>query len=89
MRFATALFLLLGGLVGASSLQAADYALDAEHSNVQFSVPFLAVSKITGKFMKYDVRLDAGKNPDLSRASVVAVIQMGSVDTGNDAWDRS
>jgi polyisoprenoid-binding protein YceI len=65
----------------------ADYTLDAEGSNVHFTVPLMAVSKVTGKFMKYDVSIDVGKKPDLSQARVTAVIQMGSVDTGNDSWD--
>ena len=73
--------------LAAAPVPAVDYALDVEHSNVHFSVPLMAVSKVTGKFMKYDVKLAAGKNPDLSQASVTAVIQLGSVDTGNDAWD--
>ena len=85
-RFVAVLFA-LASLAAVSAASAADYALDVEHSNVQFSVPLMAVSKVTGKFMKYDVKLVAGKARDLSQASVTAVIQMGSVDTGNDAWD--
>src|SRR5215813_5658582 len=68
-------------------LPAAEYALDVDHSNVQFSVPVMGVSKVTGKFMRYDVRLSAGKARDLSQAKVVAVIETSSVDTGSDSWD--
>ncbi|HEY1251943.1 MAG TPA: YceI family protein, partial [Thermoanaerobaculia bacterium] len=50
-----------------AALPAAEYALDADHSNVQFSVPVMAVSKVTGKFMRYDVQLSAGKARDLSQ----------------------
>ena len=85
-RFLPALSM-LASLTVAAVGSAAEYVLDAEHSNVQFSVPLMAVSKVTGKFMRYDVKLFAGKARDLSQASVTAVIQMGSVDTGNDAWD--
>jgi polyisoprenoid-binding protein YceI len=74
-------------LAASASLHAAEYAIDTAGSNVQFSVPLMVVSKVTGKFVKYDVTVHAGKNPDLSQASVTAVIEMGSVDTGNDAWD--
>ena len=45
----------------ATALPAAEYALDVDHSTVQFSVPLLALSKVTGKFMRYDVKLSAGK----------------------------
>lgn len=88
LRFRLTLVLCaLAVLAAAPPASAGDYALDVEHSNVHFSVPLMAVSKVTGKFMRYDVKLVAGKKPDLSQASVTAVIQMGSVDTGNDAWD--
>jgi polyisoprenoid-binding protein YceI len=70
-----------------AALPAAEYALDVEHSNVQFSVPVMAVSKVTAKFMRYDVQMSAGKAHDLSQAKVVATIEMASVDTGSDSWD--
>lgn len=71
----------------AAAVSAADYALDVEHSTVQFSVPVLAVSKVTGKFMRYDVKMSAGKARDLSQGKVVAVIETSSVATGSDSWD--
>jgi polyisoprenoid-binding protein YceI len=76
-----------GLCLAAARASAAEYALDVEHSNVQFSVPVLAVSKVTGKFMRYDVKLTAGKAKDLSQAKVVAVIETASVATGSDSWD--
>lgn len=76
---------LLGLAAGAAS--AAEYALDVDHSNVQFSVPVLGVSKITGKFMRYDVKMSAGKAKDLSQAKVVAVMETSSIATGSDSWD--
>jgi len=86
-RLASAPFALVVLAFLAAPLSAAEYAIDEPASNVHFSVPLLAVSKVTGKFMKYDVSIDVGKNPDLSQAKVTAVIAMGSVDTGNDTWD--
>jgi polyisoprenoid-binding protein YceI len=50
-------------------------------------VPVFGVSRVTGKFMRYDVRIEAGKKIDLSQAKVVAMIEMASVDTGSDTWD--
>ncbi|HEY1252963.1 MAG TPA: YceI family protein [Thermoanaerobaculia bacterium] len=70
-----------------AALPAAEYAIDLDHSNVQFSVPVLGVSKITGKFMRYDVKIAAGKTRDLSQATATAVIEIASVDTGSDSWD--
>ena len=66
---------------------APDYDAVEEQSNIHFSVPLMAVSKVTGKFMDYEVWLDAGDNPDLSHASARASIDVGSIDTGNDSWD--
>ena len=79
--------LLLAGAFAASAVRAAQYAISPEGSTVQFSVPVFGVSKVTGKFMRYDVRIDAGKVADPSKAKVVAVIEIASVDTGSDSWD--
>ncbi len=73
--------------LAAAAATAAEYALDVEHSNVQFTVPVLGVSKITAKFMRYDVKMSAGKARDLSQAKVVAVIETSSIATGSDSWD--
>lgn len=82
--------LLLAGVLGAAAAhdaRAAQYEIAQEGSNVQFSVPVFGVSKVTGKFMRYDVKIEAGKKRDLSQAKVVAVIETASVDTGSDSWD--
>jgi polyisoprenoid-binding protein YceI len=82
--------LMLAGLIAtaaAREAQGAQYEIAPEGSNVQFSVPVFGVSKVTGKFMRYDVKIDAGKKTDLSQAKVVAVIETASVDTGSDSWD--
>ena len=79
--------LVLSGLLAAGAVDAAQYEIAPEGSNVQFSVPVFGVSRVTGKFMRYDVEIDAGKKADLSQAKVVAVIETASVDTGSDSWD--
>lgn len=84
---APAWLLLANSLMVPGALPAAEYAIDPDHSNVQFSVPVLGVSKVTGKFMRYDVKIAAGKTRDLSQASATAVIEIASVDTGSDTWD--
>jgi polyisoprenoid-binding protein YceI len=72
----------------ASALFAApEYEAVEEQSNIHFSVPLMAVSKVSGKFMDYSVELHAGDKPDLSHATATAVIEVASVDTGNDSWD--
>jgi polyisoprenoid-binding protein YceI len=71
----------------AAALPAAEYDIDEVHSNIHFSVPVMAVSKVTGKFMRYEVKIAAGKARDLSQAKVTTVIEISSVDTGSDSWD--
>ena len=88
LRLSTrATLLFLAALAAGSGASAAQYEIAAEGSNVQFSVPVFGVSKVTGKFMRYDVKIDAGKKPDPAQAKVVAVIEMASIDTGSDSWD--
>jgi polyisoprenoid-binding protein YceI len=84
MRSALAALAMLGM---SSALRAAEYELVAEQSNIHFSVPVMAVSKVTGKFMEFDVELNAGDKPDLSGAKASAWIDIASVDTGSDSWD--
>lgn len=72
----------------ATSLRAApEFEAVEEQSNIHFSVPLMAVSKVSGKFMDYEVWLQAGDKPDLSHATATAEIKVASVDTGNDSWD--
>ena len=66
---------------------APDYEAIEEQSNIHFSVPLMAVSKVSGKFMDYEVWLDAGDRPDLSHATAKATIEVASVSTGNASWD--
>src|SRR3954447_24101209 len=78
---AGALFILFAAL----HASAAQYELAPEGSNVQFSAPVFGVSKVSGKFMRYEVRIDAGKSA-LASARVVAVIEMASIAAGSDSW---
>jgi polyisoprenoid-binding protein YceI len=66
---------------------APDYDAVEEKSNIHFSVPLMAVSKVSGKFMDYTVALDAGDKPDFSHAKASAEIVIASVNTGNASWD--
>ena len=82
-------FTAFAALLGASSALSAspEYEAVEDQSNIHFSVPLMAVSKVSGKFMKYDLELWAGDKPDLSHARAKAVIEIASIDTGNDSWD--
>jgi polyisoprenoid-binding protein YceI len=81
-------FAAAAAFVAAATLRAApEFEAIEEQSNIHFSVPLMAVSKVSGKFMDYEVWLQAGDKPDLSHATAKAEIQVASVATGNDSWD--
>jgi polyisoprenoid-binding protein YceI len=65
---------------------AGSWDLDPVHSHIGFMARHLMVSKVRGRFTKFDVQLvTAGKPLD---SSVTVTIDAGSVDTGNEARDE-
>jgi polyisoprenoid-binding protein YceI len=66
------------------------WALDRNHSAVNFVVRHLGLSNVRGRFGQFDANLDVGES--LADVRVSAEIDMASVDTGNadrDAHLRS
>ena len=63
-----------------------DWNIDPTHSDVHFSVRHLVVSKVRGRFAKFNgtLRLD---DDDLARSAVEATIDAASVDTGTAERD--
>jgi polyisoprenoid-binding protein YceI len=61
------------------------WKLDAVHSDVAFSVRHMMVSKVRGKFTKFDATIVTAENP--LESSVVAEIDLTSIDTGNSQRD--
>jgi polyisoprenoid-binding protein YceI len=57
------------------------WALDANHSSVGFTIRHLGVSKVRGAFHRFDVDVTVGET--LETTSVVATIDVASLDTGN------
>ena len=57
------------------------WALDANHSAVGFSIRHLGVSKVRGRFTRFDVDVVVGET--LADTSVTATIHLESLDTGN------
>ena len=73
--------------VTAGFAQADVWSFDQAHSTIGFSVRHLVVSKTKGHFTDYDghVKFD-GKN--LADASVEIIIQIASINTGNEDRDK-
>lgn len=64
----------------------AKWVLDPAHSEVSFKVKHLMISTVTGKFTKFDVQLDAGKE-DLSDGKVAVTIEVVGINTGDAQRD--
>jgi len=60
--------------------------IDPVHSEVGFTVRHMMVSKVRGKFTKYEVELVTADNP--LESSVTASIDLTSIDTGNPDRDN-
>ena len=64
------------------------YSVDANHSNVGFSVPILdGVSQVKGKFTSFTIDLDYDEE-NISKSTVNAVIKTSSIDTGIEGRDK-
>lgn len=77
-------------LASASYAQTSTLSLVAEtnHSTVQFSVPISrGITRITGKFNTYTITLTL-PDGDLTRATIKAVIQAASINTGAPGRDE-
>lgn len=83
---------LVGGLAVAvlatANLQAAEtYVIDPTHSNVDFKVTHLMVSKVRGHFDTFEgaIQLDPS---DVTKSSVEVAIDVASINTGNEDRDK-
>lgn len=66
-----------------TSYPAGTWKADPAHSEVAFAVRHLMLSRVRGRFTGYDVTIVTGAEP-----SVVATIDLGSVDTGLEVRDK-
>lgn len=83
----TILGLALLTFTAAAPVLAADYSVDVSHSSVNFQIKHLAISKVNGSFPGFEgtFTYDPDK-PEATRAD--AVIQLASVNTGNEKRDE-
>lgn len=61
------------------------WALDPLHCTVEFTARHMAISKVRGRFHTFDARVTIGETLDDS--SLMATVDMSSVDTGNTDRD--
>lgn len=62
------------------------YTLDRAHTNVEFVVRHLMISKVRGRFTAFDGQIELAPGRDVPTA-ISAVIQAGSIDTREEQRD--
>lgn len=62
------------------------WALDPTHSEIQFKVKHLMISKVTGQFEKFDASVETEDN-DMSTAKVTFSADVNSISTNNEQRD--
>ena len=72
--------------MAAQELKPGTWKIDAAHSVVGFSVRHMMVSKVRGRFEKFDATLTVPE--DATKASVEATIDAGSINTDNGDRDN-
>lgn len=80
------IFLTLIILFGTVSAQT-KWSLDPAHSYVNFSVAYMMLSDVTGKFHDFNVRMESAKD-DFSDAKIDVAIKAKSIDTGVEPRDK-
>ena len=63
------------------------WSVDTSHSSVGFSVRHMMVSRVSGEFQDFEAEVDLDPN-NLEDSHVRAVIDTGSIDTGDDERDE-
>jgi len=66
--------------------QSSTWISDPAHSEVDFTVTHLSISKVHGKFAKVKAQLEMN-SADISKSTVTATIDVNTVDTGEAARD--
>jgi polyisoprenoid-binding protein YceI len=56
------------------------WVVDHNHSSINFSIRYLGVSKVRGRFTSFDAKIIIGEA--LEDTSVTATIEVASIDTG-------
>ena len=72
-------------LTPAIQLPSGPWSIDAAHSNVEFTVRHLGISKVRGRFNDFDASVELGRTPQDTKVS--AVVDLSSVDTNNPDRD--
>ena len=87
MRAIPALFAAVLLVASAASADTAEWAIDASHSKVGFSISHLVVSSVDGKFNSYTGKVNLDE-ADLTKSNADLTIKVASIDTGDAKRDE-
>ena len=87
ISFFTALFLLISGLLIPQSSFAQYYAIDPEHSRVEFKVKHMGIGWVTGEFREFSGNF-AFDPKNLAKSYVEATIKATSIDSNTEKRDK-
>lgn len=73
------------GEPGSPRLDGRIYRLDGAHSHVEFSVRYLKLMEVKGRFRQWDAAILNPEDP--SRGAIVVLFRTASLDTGNETRD--
>ncbi len=79
---------LVGTVVIAASAAAADWKLDASHSEVGFTVRHMVVSKVSGQFTEFDGVITGFDGTKLAGGAVTITAKSASINTDNADRDK-
>src|SRR5262245_27066739 len=78
---------LAAGLLAASATLAGDWKLDAAHSKIRFSAPYLLITETEGDFRKFDGTFFSSKE-DWTDLKATLNVDVNSINTDNDMRDK-
>ncbi len=74
-------------LIAALSVGAAEFQIDAAHSDVQFKVKHMGISTVTGSFSDFSGSFNVDPN-NIKATTGAAVIKVASINTNNERRDN-
>lgn len=80
------IFIILS-LLSVTAASQTKWIVDRAHSYITFSVSYMMLSDVTGKFHDYDVRMESSKE-DFSDAKIDVAIKTKTIDTGVEPRDK-
>jgi len=86
-RVLTYIFVLFLGVSVTGYAYVGNFTVDKAHSQINFNVKHMVLSKVQGNFSEYEIDLNFNEQ-EVTKSSVTAVLQAGSISTANEDRDN-